>query len=77
MSESIANRLGKLEHQLNWLMSNMRMKGAIQTGVLGANGQPAIKTFEGSMLEMYAMAQNMTTIRTDESDLAGLEQANG
>jgi len=58
MSESIANRLGLLEQKIHWLMTNMRMKAVVMSGLLGPDGQPQGQVVEGTMLDMFTMATN-------------------
>lgn len=68
MSESIANRLGSVEHKLDWLMNTMKMRAAVSSGVIDPNtGQPVpSQVFEGTMLELYQLQNTLDTLK--ESD---------
>lgn len=74
MSESIANRLGLVEQKLDWMMSRMRMKAVISSGVLGSDGKPTGKIVEGSMLDLFNLehgyASDLTEV--DAATLSGL-----
>lgn len=61
MSDSLANRLGILESQINFLMQNMRMRAMIQTGLIDpATGQPAVKVIDGCLYDHWKLHQSNT-----------------
>lgn len=57
----LAGRIKQVERKLNFIMDNMRMRAALQTGILGSDGKPVIKLFEGSLNELYAMSREIPT----------------
>lgn len=55
--QDIDTRLKTLEQMVLFLMTSMRMKGMVSTGVLGPDGQPQGKVIDGTMLDFYRIAQ--------------------
>jgi hypothetical protein len=72
----IAGRLKAVERKLDFIMNNMRMRAAVQSGILGPDGQPQKpKVFEGSLLELYHLSREIPTMK--ESDMPeGLPEVN-
>lgn len=68
MADSIANRLGILESQIDFLMKNMRMRAMIQTGLLNAKGEPEVKVIEGSLYDHWKLHAS-NTVPPDAPDL--------
>jgi len=62
----VAGRVRLLERKLDFIMTNLRMKAALQTGVVDANGQPVIKTFDGSLLELYHLSREIATAAAED-----------
>lgn len=50
-------RLSRLEKKLNFVMSSIRMKGAVGSGLLKADGSPDMRLIEGSLEEFYNLAK--------------------
>lgn len=75
----IYGRVKLLERKLNWLMDTMRMKVAISSGVLGADGQPVpSRVIDGSLNEIYALTRELpSALESDDIDPPPLEVANG
>ncbi len=71
MSKTLA-RLIEVERKLNWCMSVLQMKGAMPTGLSGPDGRPAMRIFQGSMLEMYEMARQSSTVLQSDQDFRSL-----
>lgn len=56
--QDIDSRLRSVEEMLSFLMTNMRMTATVSSGVIGPDGKPVpSKKFEGSLLDMYRIAQ--------------------
>ena len=66
----IASRLRLVEKHLAFVMDSIRMRaGVVNNGILGPDGKPSVKVFEGSLRELYAMSRAMpTTTEADEPD---------
>lgn len=80
MSKSLEKRVGSLESKLKFLMTTMRMKALLTTGVLGSDGKPIGKTFDGSMLELYHLMREVdefTQESTSEAPELSAETING
>ena len=65
-----AHRLRQVEKHVAFIMDNIRMRAAVvNAGILGPDGQPTAKVFEGTLRELYAMSRAMpTTTEADEPD---------
>lgn len=63
----LAGRVRLLEKRLSFIMDNMRMKAAIGTGLLDAEGKPQVRIFEGSLSELFAASRLADALLT-ESD---------
>lgn len=68
MSLNHAAAIAELTDKLNWLMTQMHMKAMITSGVLGPDGQPVGKVFEGSMLELYHLQAEIPTVTQTEAE---------
>lgn len=74
----IAYRLKRVEKKLDFLMQNLRMKGAVGNGLLKADGTPDIRILEGSLAEFYAMSKLAEEVITeDQIDPSLIEATNG
>ncbi len=58
----IYGRVRSLERKLNFVMTNLRMKAAIGTGLVDVNGKPQVRMFDGSLLELFHMSQQLPVI---------------
>lgn len=78
MSQSIANRLGEVEDRLRFLMTSMRMRAVMTSGVVGSDGKPVGKVLEGSMEELYQMQRAIPVVTQDMGEPPQLsEDGNG
>lgn len=50
-------RLSRLEKKVNFIMSSIRMKGAVGSGLLKVDGSPDMRLIEGSLEEFYNLAK--------------------
>lgn len=50
-------RLSRLEKKLNFVMSSIRMKGAVGSGLIKPDGSPDMRLIEGSLEEFYNLAK--------------------
>ena len=67
----IYGRVRLLERKLNWLMSNMRMKAVVSSGVVGPDGRAvAAKVFEGTLHELFALSKELPSRTEAEGDEA-------
>ena len=65
MSKSLEKRVGSLESKLKFLMTSMRMKAMLSTGMLDSTGKPIGKVFEGSMLELYHLSREIDQVESE------------
>lgn len=63
-----------MEDILLFMAQNLRMKAVITNGLLGPDGKPSGKVFDGSMLEFYRMSKQMDVI--NEAQEAELRDEN-
>jgi hypothetical protein len=64
----MAGRLRQVEKHMAFVMDNIRMRAAVvNNGILGPDGQPALKVFEGSLRELYAMSRAMPSTAESEN----------
>lgn len=79
MSQNHAQAIAELQDKLHWLMSQMRMKALVTNGVLGPDGNPIGKMFDGSMLELYHLQNELPTVSQTEAEppvLSSISQDN-
>lgn len=57
--QQIESRLDQIERKLDFVMRAGSMKVAIDTGLIDANGNPAMKHLNGSLLEIYHLANQL------------------
>jgi hypothetical protein len=55
--QDIEVRLQTVEAKLNFVMNSMRMKAVLGTGLFNADGSPAGKMVDGSLLDFYYLSQ--------------------
>lgn len=77
-------RLARLEKKIKFIMNSIRMKGAVGSGLLKADGSPDMRLIEGSLEEFYNLAKLADQVIVedepygpDEPDVATLETTNG
>jgi hypothetical protein len=51
--QDIEVRLRTIEEKVEFIFDHMRMRAAITTGVLNANGQPEAKIIETTLRDLY------------------------
>ena len=56
--QDIDSRLRTIEGLVLFLAKNMRGKVVVQSGLVDAQGNSQEKSFEGSLLEIYRLAQS-------------------
>lgn len=61
-----AYRLKRVEKKLDFIMNSIRMKGAVGTGLLKADGTPDIRILEGTLAEFYATSKLAEEIITED-----------
>jgi hypothetical protein len=54
--QDLDTRIKTLEQMVLFVMSSMRMKGMISTGLVGPDGQPQGKVIDGTLLDFYRLA---------------------
>lgn len=62
----IYGRVKQIEKRLNFIMANLRMKGAIGNGLLKADGTPDVKIIEGSLEEFFQMLRHADEVITED-----------
>lgn len=60
--QAIESRLRSVEDKLTFAMTAMRMKAALSTGLVGADGREQLRAFEGTLLDLYNMSRQVTTV---------------
>ena len=75
--QDIESRLRSVEDMLEFVMTTMRMKAAITTGVLDAQGKPQAKLFDGNMVEMYRLSKQLPVIEQSSEALPPVDEAVG
>ena len=64
-----ALRLSRVEKKLAWMMTNMRMRAMISSGLRTANGDPVpTTTFEGTMEELYVLSKRHPTVTQADAE---------
>lgn len=67
--QDLDSRLRSIEDKLSFVMNNMRMKAAITSGVVDSAGRPVIQNvFEGSLLELYHLQNQMPLVKESDID---------
>ena len=64
--QDLETRLRVVEDRLNFVMSSLRMKAASPNGLLNADGSPSYSVFEGSLLELYHMSNQLPVVKQTE-----------
>lgn len=69
--QNIDTRLRVIEDMLLFVMSNMRMKAAISSGLTGPDGLPVpSRQFEGSLLDLYRATRSLGDPVRQSDDVA-------
>lgn len=55
--QEIDTRLRVVEDLITFIAKNMRGKVIVHTGVVDPNGEPVTRVIDGSLLEIYQLAQ--------------------
>lgn len=56
--QDIEQRLRTVEDKVDFVMTTMRMRAILQSGILDPNGNPVgQQTFDGTMLEFYRLTR--------------------
>lgn len=76
--QDIETRLNVVEDKLHFIMTAMRMKGMISSGLVGPDGQPTGQVVDHSLLEWYRLVkqQAIETVQTAQAAPV-TEQENG
>lgn len=59
-------RVKLLEKKLNFVMNSIRMKGAVGSGLLKADGTPDMRLVEGSLAEFYELAKRADEVISED-----------
>ena len=59
--QDLETRLETIERKVDFILKTGRMRATLATGVMDASGQPVVKTFEGSLLELYHLSSQLPT----------------
>lgn len=62
-----AYRLKRVEKKLDFIMNSIRMKGAVGTGLLKADGTPDIRILEGTLGEFYETSKLAEEIISEDA----------
>jgi len=60
--QDIETRLKTVEAKLNFIMNSLRMKAAKPNGLINPDGSPSYSTFEGSLLELYHLSNQLPVV---------------
>jgi hypothetical protein len=64
--QEIETKLETLERLVLFMATSLRMRAAVPSPVLGPTGEEQTNIFEGSILELYRMANQMPVVRDSD-----------
>lgn len=64
--QDIETRLRVVEAKLDFIMNSLRMKAAKPNGLVNPDGTPSYTTFDGSLLELYHLSNQLPVVNQDD-----------
>lgn len=66
--QDIDSRLRTVEDMLEFVMTAMRMKAAVPTGLLNPDGTHAYQHQDGSMLDWYRLSRQLPVVHQSDAE---------